>query len=139
MKYTMKFFKERELAHNARSILEQEIATLRQKLSVKSEEWLSSTKEIDSKEASISEMQSKLKAFKLEMSNREVKFGFYLNEVANLLSDDFTKVDSNEEIIKEKIKLLMTTSKERGAVNNILYLFLNSFELLLSRIHLKSL
>lgn len=52
----------------------------------------------------------------LDTSNYKLSFDYFKEEISKLLSDDYFKVEPTEDEIKEKIKLLMLSSKHRGLV-----------------------
>jgi hypothetical protein len=54
---------------------------------------------------------------KNEINKASITFRMFLEEISSLLTDHVIKVDATEEEIKDKICLLMNSSKERQKVN----------------------
>ena len=64
----------------------------------------------------IEAFEQKIVSLKSENSSEKSVFSLFLQEVSSLLSDNFVKVEASEYEIKEKICLLMTSSKDRAKV-----------------------
>lgn len=89
---------------------------LKEKTNNTQQVWLSVSKKLDLEEQKCAENEYKLKDLEKLLSEQQVEFKAFIEEVASLLSDDYFQVESNKHEIKEKIKLLMLSSKHRGLV-----------------------
>jgi hypothetical protein len=79
--------------------------------------WQASRAELEQKERVYTGVHANVKQLENEMLYAKNCLNAFREQVANLLSDGFVKVEANEDKIKESIKLLMTSSKDRGLVN----------------------
>lgn len=52
----------------------------------------------------------------MDINKVNITFKMFLEEISSLLSDHLVKVDASEEEIKDKICLLMASSKDRQKV-----------------------
>ena len=78
--------------------------------------WQATKKELDTREHSYSSQSSTLKQLDNEILYHKSCLTSFKEQVAALLSDGYVKVDPNEDQIKEKVKMLMTSSKDRGLI-----------------------
>lgn len=108
--------KEKDAAISSKEIIQQKMEELKEKTNNTQQIWLSVTQKLDLEEQKCTENESKMKNFEIRLSNQQTEFKEFVDEVANLLSDDYFKVESSKHEIKEKIKLLMLSSKHRGLV-----------------------
>lgn len=107
---------ERDMALNTIKVLEKEIETLKERMTNIQTAWHSTKTEFEKKETVYTSYEAKLKEFEYQAMYSNNCLTALKEQVATLLSDGFVKVEANEEQIKEKIKLLMTSSKDRGLV-----------------------
>ncbi len=78
--------------------------------------WQATRTELEAKETNFSGQAHNLKQMEYDVLYNKNCLTALKEQVAALLSDGFVKVEANEDQIKEKIKLLMTSSKDRGLV-----------------------
>ncbi|CAF0745797.1 unnamed protein product [Brachionus calyciflorus] len=107
---------EKDAAVSSKEIIEKELEILKQKALNTHDVWLSTTKNLDTKEQQIIEFETNVKNLESNLSHQTAEFQLFLDEVAKLLSDDYFKVEATKHEIKEKIKLLMLSSKHRGVM-----------------------
>ena len=100
-----------------KSVLEKEIEVLRERISNIQVAWQASKTELESKEAALNGQAASYKQLEYDALYAKSCLNAFKEQVATLLSDGYVKVEANEEQIKEKIKLLMTSSKDRGLVS----------------------
>ena len=80
--------------------------------------WQATKGDFEAKEASYAAQSANAKQLEYDALYAKNCLDSLKEQVATLLSDGFVKVDASEEQIKEKIMLLMTSSKDRGLVNS---------------------
>lgn len=97
--------------------------SLKEKFISTQQVWLSTTKELDCKEEKYSSVEMKLNSLVEESNSFKLSFETFKQEIALMLSDDYLKVESSEIELKDKIKLLMLSSKHRGLVILGVYIF----------------
>lgn len=78
--------------------------------------WLSVNQKLEIEEKKCGEHELKLKKFEKSLFQQQAEFKDFIEELASLLSDNFFKVESTKHDIREKVKLLMLSSKHRGLV-----------------------
>ena len=110
------FKKERDAAVSTKAVLEKEIDTLKERLANIQTAWQSTKADLEKKESVTNSQTANIKQLEYDLLFNKNCLGAFKDQVAALLSDGFVKVDANEDQIKEKIKLLMTSSKDRGLV-----------------------
>jgi hypothetical protein len=94
--------------------LEKEIETLRERISNIQVAWQASKTELETKEATLTGQAAGYKQLEYDALYAKNCLAAFKDQVATLLSDGYVKVEANEDQIKEKVKLLMTSSKDRG-------------------------
>lgn len=109
-----------------KSTLEKEIEVLKERTNSIQTAWTSTKAEMEKREAALNEHTANFKKQEYESLYAKNCFTAFKEQVANLLSDGVVKVESNEEQIKEKIQLLMKSSKDRGLVRLILVFCLSN-------------
>ena len=102
---------------NTQKLLEREIDTLKERISNIQTAWQASKSELQTKEAKFSDHTTVMKQLEHQALFEKNCLIAFKEQIASLLSDGFVKVDANEEQIREKVKLLMTSSKDRGLVS----------------------
>ncbi len=112
---------ERDAAFSAKQVIENDVQLLQSKLSETQRVWLDTQKELDTKEGKYTSAEMSMR--KIEASNgvEARNFKAFRDTCAQLLTDDYFKCDSHEEDVKEKIKLLMVSSRHRGIVKEKFY------------------
>ena len=93
--------------------------------------WQNTRGELDQRESKYSSFENHVKQVESELLYAKSTLDAFKQQVAQLLSDGFVKVEPKEDEIREKIQLLMQSSKDRGAVSVELTL-VEPFELLCS-------
>jgi len=118
---------ERDCALSSKTVCETEIATLKERISNIQTAWNATKTDVEAKEKSFKDAESNLKQMQYDSLYHKGCLDALKEQVAALLSDGFVKVEANEDQIKEKIRLLMTSSKDRGLVSgrNLFWNFLN--------------
>ena len=104
---------------NTQKLLEREIDTLKERISNIQTAWQASKTELEQKETNFSTQHTNLKQLEHQALYEKNCLIAFKEQIAALLSDGFVKVEPNEEHIKDKVKLLMTSSKDRGLVRNL--------------------
>ena len=107
----------------AKQLLEAEISLVREKFETAQNNWLQAKYEMDMKEKKYISCETKILELEKDTSNYKQKYDAFVEQVAMLLTDDFVKVTNDESVIKEKLALLMMSSKDRGIVNKFFYSF----------------
>lgn len=105
---------ERDSAYSTKTVLEGEINVLKERMTNIQTAWQATRTELEAKETNFSSQNHNLKQMEYDVLYNKNCLTALKEQVAALLSDGFVKVEANEEQIKEKIKLLMTSSKDRG-------------------------
>lgn len=105
---------ERDSAHSTKTVLEGEINVLKERIANIQTAWQATRTELETKETTYSGQNHNLKQMEYDVLYNKNCLNALKEQVSALLSDGFVKVEPNEEQIKEKIKLLMTSSKDRG-------------------------
>lgn len=105
---------ERDLALNTNHVLEKEIETLKERMSNIQTAWQATKTELEKKEQHFVTNEANVKQLEYDALYSKNCLNALKEQVAHLLSDGFVKVEPIEDQIKEKIKLLMTSSKDRG-------------------------
>lgn len=105
---------ERDSAHSTKTVLEGEINVLKERIANIQTAWQATRTELETKETTYSGQTHNLKQMEYDVLYNKNCLNALKEQVAALLSDGFVKVEPNEDQIKEKIKLLMTSSKDRG-------------------------
>jgi chromosome segregation ATPase len=110
---------ERDTAfHNAESI-RSELGTVKSRLESVQKAWQNTRGELDHRENKFSSHETHLKQLENDALYAKTCFDAFKHQVGQLLSDGYVKVEPREDEIKEKIHLLMQSSKDRGVVSLI--------------------
>jgi chromosome segregation ATPase len=124
---------ERDTALTTKSMLEKELEVHKERIISIQTAWQASRVELEAKDTELAGHNANLKQFENDALFYKNCLNSLKEQVATLLSDGFVKVDANEDQIKEKVKLLMTSSKDRGLVrvqtqqNKIHYILIKLF------------
>ena len=95
---------------------EKETELLKERYSETNKLWLNNIQINTNNDEKYQKYQRNLNQLEEDLQNYRNKFEQFKSMIASLLSDDFVKVEANEEDIKEKLNLLMVSSKDRGLV-----------------------
>jgi DNA gyrase/topoisomerase IV subunit A len=116
-------YKERDVALNTQKLLEKEIDTLKERITNIQTAWQSSKAELETKETTFATHTTTMKQLEHQALYEKNCLIAFKEQIAALLSDGFVKVEPVEEQIRDKVKLLMTSSKDRGLVCLKKYIF----------------
>jgi chromosome segregation ATPase len=108
---------ERDLALNNQTLYVREIETYKERMNNIQTAWQATKNELDQQRAFVNGQSANYKQLEYDSLYAKNCLGAFKEQIANLLSDGFVKVEANEEQIKEKVKLLMVSSKDRGLVS----------------------
>ena len=112
---------ERDIAVNDKEKIKQELEIVQSRLDSVQKAWENARGELDMRENRFSSNELHLKQLDNEVLYVKSCFDAFKQQVGQLLSDGYVKVEPKEEEIKEKIHLLMQSSKDRGIVSRIFY------------------
>lgn len=112
----LNFIQERDASISAKQIIEQDIEMLKSKNSDIQRVWLETQKELDIKSGLYAKFEADSAKIDASFDASIKQFKEFREVVAQLLSDDYFKCTNDPEDIKEKINLLMVSSKHRGHV-----------------------
>lgn len=107
---------ERDTALNAKEATLKEIETLKSRLDSVQKAWQNTRGELDQRETKYSTHESHVKKAENDLLYVKTQFESFKQQVGQLLSDGYVKVDPSENEIKDKIQLLMQSSKDRGVI-----------------------
>ena len=110
---------ERDTALNDKETIKKDLETAKSRLDTVQKAWQNTRGELDQRENKYSSHESHLKQLENEALYAKTGSDAFKQQVGQLLSDGYVKVNPNEEEIKEKIQLLMQSSKDRGVVSFI--------------------
>lgn len=107
---------ERDSALNDKTALTTELETLKSRLESVQKAWQNTRTDLDQRETKYSTGESQIKQLENDLLYTKSMHDMFRSQVAQLLSDGFVKVEPKDDEIKEKIQLLMQSSKDRGVV-----------------------
>jgi chromosome segregation ATPase len=113
---------ERDAALNDKESIKKELETLKSRLDSVQKAWQNTRGELDQRENKYSSHEQHLKQLENDALYAKSAFDAFKQQVGQLLSDGYVKVEPKEEEIKDKIQLLMQSSKDRGVVSSYLHL-----------------
>jgi chromosome segregation ATPase len=108
---------ERDLALAEKDAMSKELDTVKARFESIQKAWQNARAELDQRESRYSSGELHLKQIENELTYVKSCFDAFKQQVGQLLSDGYVKVDGKEEEIKENIQLLMQSSKDRGLVS----------------------
>jgi chromosome segregation ATPase len=108
---------ERDAALNDKESIKKELEAVKSRLDSVQKAWQNTRSELDQRENKFSSHESHLKQLENDALYAKSCFETFKQQVCQLLSDGYVKVEPKEEEIKEKIQLLMQSSKDRGVVS----------------------
>lgn len=89
---------------------------MRDKYSKSLNEYKITNTDIDVLKSRCSSFETTIEHLKNDVATYQLNYSVLCDEISSVLSDDFVKVEPNLKDIKEKIQLLMASSKSRGNV-----------------------
>ncbi|CAF3376872.1 unnamed protein product [Rotaria sp. Silwood1] len=108
---------ERDAALNDKQTIRNELETTKSRLDSVQKAWQNTRGELDQRANQYSSNESHLKQLENDLLFAKTTFDAFKQQVGQLLSDGYVKVEPKEDEIKEKIQLLMQSSKDRGVVS----------------------
>jgi chromosome segregation ATPase len=108
---------ERDAALNDKAAIKTELETVKSRLDSVQKAWQNTRGELDQRENKFSSHESYLKQLENDLLFAKTSFDAFKQQVGQLLSDGYVKVEPKEDEIKGKIHLLMQSSKDRGVVS----------------------
>ena len=109
---------ERDAALHEKEMIKQELEVVKSRLDSVQKAWQNTRGELDQRETKFSTNELHLRQLENDLSYAKSCFEAFKQQVGTLLSDGYVKVEAKEEEIKEKIQLLMQSSKDRGLVRH---------------------
>ncbi|UJR10679.1 hypothetical protein I4U23_014873 [Adineta vaga] len=107
---------ERDTALSEKEAVKVEIETLKTRLDSVQKAWQNTRGQLDDRENKYTSHESHLKQLENDLLYAKSCFDAFKQQVGQLLSDNYVKVEPKEDEIKEKIHLLMQSSKDRGVI-----------------------
>jgi chromosome segregation ATPase len=108
---------ERDAALNDKESIKRELETVKSRLDSVQKAWQNARGELDQRENRFSSGELHLKQIENDRLYIKSCFDAFKQQIGQLLSDGYVKVEPKEDEIKEKIQLLMQSSKDRGIVS----------------------
>ncbi|CAF2393713.1 unnamed protein product [Rotaria sp. Silwood2] len=107
---------ERDAALNDKETIKKELETVKSRLDSVQKAWQNARGELDQRENRFSSNELHLKQIENDSLYTKSCFDAFKQQISQLLSDGYVKVEPKEDEIKEKIHLLMQSSKDRGII-----------------------
>ena len=108
---------ERDAAFNDKEKMRIELESTKSRIDSIQKAWQNTRNELDQRENKFSSNEAYLKQLEDDLLYAKTSFDAFKQQVGQLLSDGYVKVEPKEDEIKEKIQLLMQSSKDRGVVS----------------------
>ena len=105
---------ERDAALHDKETIKHELETVKSRLDSVQKAWQNTRGELEQREHKYSSHELHLKQLENDALYAKSCFEAFKQQVGQLLSDGYVKVEPKEDEIKEKIQLLMQSSKDRG-------------------------
>lgn len=112
---------ERDTALTERDVARAEVETLKGRLDSMQKAWQSTRGELDQRESKYASHELHLQQLENDLLFAKSCFDAFKQQIGQSLSDNYVKVEPKEDEIREKIHLLMQSSKDRGAVSRRLF------------------
>lgn len=109
---------ERDAALNDKENIKKELDTVKARLDSVQKAWQNAQGELNQRETRFTSHELHLQQLDNDLSYAKSCLDAFKQQVAQLLSDGYIKVEPKEDEIKEKIQLLMHSSKDRGVVSS---------------------
>lgn len=110
---------ERDTALGERDAAKAEIETLKGRLDSMQKAWQTTRTQLEERDSKYTTHEAQLKKLEDDLLFANSCFLAFKQQVAQLLSDNFVKVEPVEDEVKQKISLLMQSSKDRGIVSSL--------------------
>ncbi|UJR35149.1 hypothetical protein I4U23_027918 [Adineta vaga] len=107
---------ERDGALHDKETIKNELETVKSRLESIQKAWQNTRGELDERENHFSSNALHFKQLENDLNYSKSCFEAFKQQVGQLLSDGYVKVEPKEDEIKEKIHLLMQSSKDRGII-----------------------
>ncbi|CAF0990878.1 unnamed protein product [Adineta steineri] len=107
---------ERDAALHDTETVKTELETVKSRLDSIQKAWQNTRVELDQRENKYSSHELHMKQIENDVVYIKSCFDAFKQQIGQLLSDGYVKVEPKEQEIKEKIQLLMQSSKERGII-----------------------
>ncbi|CAF3907511.1 unnamed protein product [Adineta steineri] len=107
---------ERDTALSEKEAVKVELETIKARLDSVQKAWQNTRGELDARETKYTSHESHVKQLENDLLYARTCFDTFKQQVGQLLSDNYVKVEPKEDEIKEKIHLLMQSSKDRGVI-----------------------
>ncbi|CAF1686323.1 unnamed protein product [Rotaria magnacalcarata] len=107
---------ERDAALHDKETIKQELETVKSRLDSVQKAWQNTRSELDQRENRFTSHELHLKQLENDSLYNKSCLDAFKQQVSQLLSDGYVKVEPKEDEIKEKIHLLMQSSKDRGII-----------------------
>ncbi|CAF4796812.1 unnamed protein product [Rotaria socialis] len=107
---------ERDAALHDKETIKQELETVKSRLDSVQKAWQNTRDELDQRENRFTSHELHLKQLENDSLYNKSCLDAFKQQVSQLLSDGYVKVEPKEDEIKEKIHLLMQSSKDRGII-----------------------
>lgn len=111
---------ERDTALHEKEKMKQELDTVKSRLDSVQKAWENARTELDQRQNKFSSNELQVKQVENDRNYQKSCFDAFKQQIAQLLSDGYIQVEPKEDEIKEKVRLLMQSSKDRGLVSQIL-------------------
>jgi chromosome segregation ATPase len=108
---------ERDMSVAARVAVEEDAVALRGKLAEVREVWLRTQQELEQRDSACKRVETELAQIEVSVEDEVNSFKMFKRDLAELLTDDYFSCETSVEGIKEKVNLLMVSSKHRGLVS----------------------
>ncbi|CAF1676667.1 unnamed protein product, partial [Adineta ricciae] len=107
---------ERDAALHDKEMVKSELETVKSRLDSIQKAWQNTRGELDERQNRFSTNELHVKQLENDLAYSKSCFEAFKQQVGQLLSDGYIKVEPKEDEIKEKIHLLMQSSKDRGLI-----------------------
>ncbi len=115
-KFLQEYIQELESALSAKNSIEQEFSKFKSDHEICGENSIVLKNELDLCRTTLTEHEGQILKLNSEILNSKKSLNMFIEELCVLLSDNTLKVESNEDDIKKHIRLLMSSSMDRGIV-----------------------
>ena len=109
---------ERDQALSEKEAMKRELDTVVSRLDSVQKAWQNTRGELEQRENKYTTHEQHVKQMQDDLLYAKTAFDAFKQQVGQLLSDGYVKVEPKEDQIKEKIQLLMQSSKDRGVVSS---------------------
>ncbi|CAF1176279.1 unnamed protein product [Adineta steineri] len=107
---------ERDAALHDKETIKTELETVKSRLDSIQKAWQNTRGELDQRENKYSSHELHMKQLENDVVYIKSCFDAFKQQIGQLLSDGYVKVEPKEDEIKEKVQLLMQSSKDRGVI-----------------------